>query len=179
MRKYLLKRGLIFTTIGTILMLFGTLTGNTQTTTTNQNVYNNSHTYPALDIQEYETTTNLQPGTYELQYTFVSTQAINQYYVIVLDPDGSELTSILGPPPTYHTPMKTTFQTQRAGLHTFKLGGMWTTVQITIDKQTPVVRTTYPYEITIYLGIALFTAGVPLSLLGASIREKRQPQWYD
>lgn len=114
-----------------------------------------------------------------MQYSFISNETINQYYVIILDPDGSELASILGPPPAYDAPKAITFQTQRAGVHTLILGGRWTTVQITIDKQTQVVKTTYPYEITIYMGIVLFITGVPLSLLGASIKEKRQPQWYD
>jgi len=179
MRKQLLKQGLILTTIGTILLLFGTLTGNTQTTTTAQNIHSTSYTYPTLEDHEYKTVTNLQPGTYQLQYNFTSTETITQFYVVIVDPNGYELKSILGPPTTYHTPMTTTFQTQAAGQHTLTLSGRWTTVQVTLDKLTPTTKTTYPYEITLYIGITLFTVGVPLSLAGASIKEKRQPQWYD
>jgi hypothetical protein len=178
MRKLLLKRGLILITIGTLFMLFGTLTGNVQTTTSTESIYNDSYAYPSLDSHQYKTTINLQPGTYELQYTF-TTEPINQFYVIIVDPDSYELESIYGPPATYQTPMTLAFQTQKLGQHTFTLAGTWTTVQINLNKLTLTTKTTYPYEITLYIGIALLTAGVPLSLIGASIKEKRQPQWYD
>lgn len=179
MRKPLLKRGLILIAIGTLFMLFGTLTGNVQTTTNTESIYDNSYTYPSLDSHQYKTTTNLQPGTYELQYTFTSTEPINQFYIIIQDPDSYELKSIYGPPTTYQTPMTLTFQTQKTGQHTLTLAGTWTTVQINLNKLTLTTKTTYPYEITLYIGIALLTAGVPLSLIGASIKEKHQPQWYD
>jgi hypothetical protein len=160
-------------------MLFGTLTGYTETITATENVHNNSYTYPTLDNQVYKTTTNLQPGTYQLQYNFTSTETIDQFYIIILDPFGTELRSIYGPPTTYHTPMATTFQTQEPGQHTLTLSGRWKTVQIALNRLTPTIKTTYPYEITTYIGFLLFTTGVPLSLIGASIKEKRQQQWYD
>mgnify|MGYP006268692379 CR=1 FL=1 len=179
MREHLQKRGIILTAIGTLLLLLGILTGTTQTTTNTENIYNDSHTYPTLDSHEYTTTTNLQPGAYELQYTFKSTEPINQFYIIILDPDGYEIKSTYGPPTTYHPPMTLTFQTQKTGQHTLKLGGIWTTTEINLNKLTQTTRIVYPYEITIYIGITLFATGVPLSLIGASIKEKHKPQWYD
>ena len=179
MRKQLLKRGLILTTVGTLLLLVGTLTGTIQTITNTENIYNDSHPYPTLDNHQYATTTNLQPGTYQLLYTLTSTQPINQFYIIVLDPDGYETESTYGPPATYRPPMALTFQTQKTGQHTLKLGGIWTTTEINLNKLTQTTRSVYPYEITIYIGITLFATGVPLSLIGASIKEKHKPQWYD
>lgn len=179
MRKQLLKQSLIITTIGTILILLGTLTGTAQTTTTTEAVYNDSHAYTRLETHEYTANMSLQPGTYQLQYNFTSTQPIDKFYVIILDPDSYEVNSTRAPPATYQTPMKLAFQAQENGQYTMILGGTWITVQISLTKVMQTTKIVYPYEIALYIGIALFTIGVPLSLIGASINEKRQQQWYD
>jgi hypothetical protein len=162
-------------------MVLGVLTGTSETVTTREGVSNDSHSYGSLDTHVYSTPpVDLMSGTYELRFNFSSSEVVSPFYVRVFDPDGIEIASVYGPPPVYQNQSaQLTFETQRAGQHTFVLGGRWVSVRVTLYRLTQSTRTVYPYEVVLYAGLVLLTGGVILTLSGASMKEKRQAQWYD
>jgi len=176
----MLVRGLILLIVGGVVMTLGVLTGTRETTVISENIFYDSYSYGYLGSHEYRTTVSVIPGTYELHYNFSSTETIREFYVSVLDPDGYEIKSVYGPPAVYQNQSaKLTFETQRSGQHTLILSGEWISVQVNLTKLTEVTKTVYPYEIVLYPSLLLFMVGAVLSIAGAWVKEKNQPQWFD
>lgn len=180
MRSKILLSGLILAIIGSAFTLFGTLTGNNETTTTRQNILDNSYPYSYLGSHEYRTNANLVSGYYELRYEFSSNETVREFYVSVLDPDGFEIGSVYGPPAVYQNQSsQLTFDTQKAGQHTFILGGKWVSVQVNLVKLTSTTKVVYPYEIILYIGVLLLASGGVVSLSGVLMKEKHPRRWFD
>jgi hypothetical protein len=179
-RKGVLVRGLILLIVGGVFIMFGILTGTSETTVAREDILVGSNPYGFLGNHEYKTTADLLPGIYELRYNFSSTETVREFYVRVLDPDGFEIKSVYGPPTMYQNQStQFTFETLKTGQYTLILGGRWISIQVNLYKLTESTKTIYPYEIALYLGLLLLAGGVIVSISGALMKEKRQPQWFD
>jgi hypothetical protein len=180
MRKKILVRGLVLLIVGGIFMVFGVLTGTSKTTMTSEDVFDSSYRYDFLGNHEYKTTANLAPGTYKLRYNFSSTETVREFYVKVLDIDGSEIISVYGPPTVYQNQSaQLNFDTPNGGQHALILGGRWISVQVNLYKEAQSTKIIYPYEIVLYLGLLLFMGGAVSSIFGVLMKEKGQERWID
>jgi hypothetical protein len=180
MRSRVLLLGITLFVIGGGFTLLGTITGTTETIITHEEALNNSYDYDYLGSHEYKTNVNLVPGSYELHYSFSSNETVTEFYVNVLDPDGSDIESVYGPPTVYQNQnAQFSFETQKAGLYTFILGGKWTSVQVNLDKLTQSTKIVYPYEVLLYLGLVFLMGGGISGLCGAAMKKKRTCRWYD
>jgi hypothetical protein len=179
MRSDILVKGLILLVVGGVLIAFGILTGTSEATVTSADIFDGSYPYGFLGSHEYRATASLLPGMYELCYNFSSNETVREFYVSVLDPDGYSIESVYGPPTVYQNQSANlSFETQKTGQHTFILGGTWISVQLNLYKLTQSIKTVYPFEIALYFGLVLLTAGVIVSISAALMKEKLT-YWLD
>ena len=137
-----------------------------------ENVFHKGFNFGNVGYHEYETKAYLIPGTYELHYYFSSTETEREFYVRVLDPDGSEIKYVYGNTPE-ESNGQFTFETQKTGEHTFQFGGKWLTFDAFLYKLIKGEKIVYPYELALYFGLLLLLVGAIMSISAALVREKK------
>lgn len=167
MNKGAFLTGIVLIAVGGILIGLSAMPKNVEVTNP-EDLGHKGYSFGVTGrYQEWEAKYYLVPGIYELHYDISGGgETATSLYLYIIDPDGFAIKSEHGPDTTLWSD-KLIFETQKTGEHSFKISGQFWGCDLNLYKLTKEVKTVYPYEVSLYIGLLLVIGGAVASIAAA------------